>query len=104
PTRVYPSKVHIYKPCSLFTLQSGPSAAASAGEDVPSASAAVKHTKAEATASELVIIFVNVVFIVIVSFCLSFLVMAFFDSSSVPPSPRIRGLRRAKELSFLAVH
>ena len=41
--------------------------------DVPGAIAAAKHTNAQAKARELIIIFVNFVFIVIVSFCLSFL-------------------------------
>jgi hypothetical protein len=47
---------------------------------VPTAIAAAKHTAAQATARQLIIIFVNLVFIVIVSFRLSFVVMAFFDS------------------------
>jgi hypothetical protein len=54
------------------TLQSRPSVAAPAVADVPGAIAAAKHTNAQATASELITIFVNVVFIVVVSFCLSF--------------------------------
>jgi hypothetical protein len=50
--------------------------------DVPSAIAAAKHTNAQAMAKELIIIFVNFVFIVVVSFRLSSVVLAFFDSSS----------------------
>ena len=79
--RVYPSKVHRYKPLSLPTLQSRASAAAGcAVADVPGAIVAAKHTNAQATARELIIVFVNFVFIIIVSFCLSFLVLTFFDS------------------------
>jgi hypothetical protein len=62
-------------------LQTRPSAAARAVADVPGASAAAKHTNAQATARELIMIFVNFVFIVVVSFCLGFVVSAFFDSS-----------------------
>ena len=54
------------------TLQTRVSAAAPAVADVPSAIVAAKHTNAQAKARELIIIFVNFVFIVIVSFCLSF--------------------------------
>jgi hypothetical protein len=49
-------------------LQTRASAAASAVCDVPSAIAAAKHTNAQATARELIVIFVNFVFIVIFSF------------------------------------
>jgi hypothetical protein len=49
--------------------------------NVPCAIAAAKHSDAQANATELMIIFVNFVFIVIVSFCLSFVVLAFFESS-----------------------
>ena len=48
------------------------SASARAVADVPGAIVAAKHTNAQAKARELIIIFVNFVFIVIVSFCLSF--------------------------------
>jgi hypothetical protein len=65
----------------LSGLQTRPSAAARAGEDVPNAIAATKHTAAQATATQLIIIFVNFVFIVVVSFCLSSVVLAFFDFS-----------------------
>jgi hypothetical protein len=54
------------------TLQSRASAAARAVADVPGAIVAAKHTNAQANAKELIMIFVNFVFIVIVSFCLSF--------------------------------
>ena len=47
------------------------SAAALAVADVPGAIVAAKHTNAQAKARELIIIFVNFVFIVVVSFCLS---------------------------------
>jgi hypothetical protein len=40
--------------------------------DVPDAIVAAKHTNAPAKATEIIVIFVNFVFIVIVSFCLSF--------------------------------
>jgi hypothetical protein len=64
------------------TLQTRASAAARAVPDVPSAIVAAKHTNAQAKARELIIIFVNFVFIVVVSFCLSFVVLAVFGSSS----------------------
>ena len=51
----------------------GGSAAGRAVADVPGTIVAAKQTKAQATARELIIIFVNVVFIVVVSFCLSLL-------------------------------
>jgi hypothetical protein len=47
-------------------LGAGPAVA-----DVPGAIVAAKHTNAQAKAREVIIIFVNFVFIVIVSFCLS---------------------------------
>jgi hypothetical protein len=56
----------------MSTLQSRASAAARAVADVPGAIVAAKHTKAQANAKELIMIFVNFVFIGIVSFCLSF--------------------------------
>ena len=76
----YPSKVHRYEPLSMPTLQRA-SAAARAVADVPGAIVAAKHTNAQATARELIIIFVNFVFIVVVSFCLVFVVLAFFGFS-----------------------
>ncbi|HEY0725048.1 MAG TPA: hypothetical protein VGD41_13845 [Pyrinomonadaceae bacterium] len=57
------------------------SASGRAIADVPGAMVAAKQTNAQAMASELIVTFVNFVFIVIVSFCLSFVVLAFFDSS-----------------------
>jgi hypothetical protein len=63
------------------TLQTRASAAARAGEEVPSAIVAAKHTTAQPTARQLIIVFVNFVFIVVVSFCLTFVVVAFFDFS-----------------------
>jgi len=47
----------------------------------PSAIAATRQPNAQATARELIMIFVSFVFIVVVSFCLSFVVLAFFESS-----------------------
>jgi hypothetical protein len=58
------------------------SAAARAVVDVPGTIVAAKHTNAQAAARELIIVFVNFAFIVVVSFCLSFLVLAFRSSSS----------------------
>jgi hypothetical protein len=49
--------------------------------DVPTAIVAAKHTNAQPIVRELIMIFVNLVFIVVVSFCLSFVVLAFFDFS-----------------------
>jgi uncharacterized MAPEG superfamily protein len=63
------------------TLQTRVSAAARAVADVPGAIVAAKHTNAQANARELIIIFANFVFIVIVSFCLVFVVLAFFGFS-----------------------
>src|SRR5436190_2589515 len=80
PKFAYPSKVHRYKPLSMSTLQ-GLSAAARAVADVPGAIVAAKHTKAQAKARELIIIFVKFVFIVVVSFYLRFFVLAFRSSS-----------------------
>jgi hypothetical protein len=57
------------------TLQSRASAAARAVADVPAAIVAAKQTNAQARARELIIIFVNFVFIVIASFCLSFFLL-----------------------------
>src|SRR5437588_3205257 len=85
----YPSKLQRYKPLSMSTLQCL-SAAARAVADVPGAIVAAKHTNAQAIARELIIVFVNFVFIVVVSFCLSFLVW---------PSVAIH-----REELFLAVH
>jgi hypothetical protein len=54
------------------TLQTGASGTAPPSADVLGAIAAAKHTNAQAKAREVIMIFVNVVFIVVVSFCLSF--------------------------------
>jgi hypothetical protein len=59
-----------------------PSAAARAVVDVPGVIVAAKHTNAQVKARELIIVLVNFGFIVIVSFSLSFLVLAFRSSSS----------------------
>ena len=65
---MYPSKVHRYKPFSVCTLQTCPSAAARAVADVPSAIAATRQTNAQVKARELIMIFVNFVFILVLSF------------------------------------
>jgi len=75
----------------MCTLQTCPSAAARAVADVPGAIVIAKHTNAQAKARELIMIFVNFVFIVVVSFCLGVVVLAFFDLLF-------------REESFLAVH
>ena len=80
----------IYISLLAYHAQPCGSAAARAEVDVPGPRLAAKHTNAQATARELIIIFVNFAFIVIVSFCLSFVVLAFFSSH--------------REESFLAVH
>src|SRR4029077_6153704 len=90
PRFAYPSKVHTYKPLSMCTLQTCPSAAAPAVPGVPTAITATRQTNAQVKARALIMIFVNFVFIVVLSFCLSVVVLAFFDSSP--------------EKSFLAVH
>ena len=46
--------------------------------DVPTAITATRQTNAKVKAKELIMIFVNFVFIVVVSFCLSFVVSAVF--------------------------
>ena len=71
PKFAYPSKVHRYKPLSMCASQCL-STSARAVADVPGAIVAAKHTNAQAKARELIIIFVNFVFIVFASFCLSF--------------------------------
>jgi hypothetical protein len=53
------------------------SAAARAVSDVPCAMAAAKHTDAQTTAKELIMIFVNFVFIDVISFFFSFCSFAF---------------------------
>jgi len=50
------------------TLQTRPSAAARAVADVPGAIVTAKHTNAQAKARELIMIFVNFVFIIIFPF------------------------------------
>src|SRR6476619_2727878 len=69
----YASKVHRYEPLSMRASQCA-SAAARAVVDVPGTIVAAKQTNAQARARELIIVLVNFVFIVVVSFCLSFLV------------------------------
>jgi hypothetical protein len=58
---------------------------------VPSVIAATRHTAALATATQLITVFVNFVFMVGISFYLTFVVMAFVDLLII-------------ELSFPAVH
>src|SRR6266404_9099986 len=82
PKFSYPSKVHKYRPCSVCTLQDcGNRAVARAVLDVPSAIAATRQPNAQVKARELIIVLVNFGFIVIISFYLIFLVLAFFDFS-----------------------
>jgi hypothetical protein len=57
---------------TLQTRRPSAAARAVAGVPGPSATAAARHTNADTTARELITIFVNFVFIVFVSFCLSF--------------------------------
>jgi len=63
------------------TLQTCASAAARAVSDVPSAIAATRLTNAHAKSEQLAIVLTSFVFIVVISFCLSCVVLAFFDSS-----------------------
>src|SRR6266403_5477237 len=80
PKFAYPSKVHKYRPCSVCVLQGcGNRAVARAVLDVPSAIAATRQPNAQVKARELIIVLVNFGFIVIISFYLIFLVLAFFD-------------------------
>jgi hypothetical protein len=69
---VYPSKVHIYEPLSMCTLQTRPSAAARAVAEVPGAMAAAKHTNAQATSKKLIVVLINLVFIVSAFFFFDF--------------------------------
>src|SRR5205823_2004388 len=108
PMFAYPSRVARYKPLSMPTLQTCPSAVAPAVADVPTAITATRHTNAQANARELIMIFVNFVFIVVLSFCLTFIVLAFFDFSSLRThflgrllnAPFIRGHGACQEMSF----
>src|SRR5437667_5291053 len=82
PKFSYPSKVHTYSPFSVCTLQGcGNRAVARAVLDVPSAIAATRQPNAQVKARELIIVLVNFVFIVIVSFCLSFFIVLAFLAS-----------------------
>src|SRR5262249_14924109 len=95
----YPSKLHTYKPLSISTLQPRASAAARAVADVPgtNAIAAARHTDAQAKARELIIVLVNFVFILIVSFCFKFfVVLAFFWPFS------LREVNYGRSLEYLA--
>src|SRR6476661_1958704 len=71
PKFAYPSQLDRYKPFSMPTLQTRPSAADCAVAGVLGAITATRQTNAPAKAKELIMIFVDFVFIVIVSFCLS---------------------------------
>jgi hypothetical protein len=73
------------------TWQFRASASDRAVANVPCAIAAAKHSDAQANATELMIIFVNFVFIVLVSFCLSFFLFGLLWLLVI-------------ELSFQAVH
>jgi len=68
PTMFQPCVANRYDPCRVCTLQARPSGADCAVADVPTAIAAAKHTDAQPKAKELIIIFVNFVFIVVISF------------------------------------
>src|SRR5436190_24210088 len=72
PKFVYALKLARYWPFSMPTLQTCASAAAPAVADVPGAITAIRQANAQAMARELIIIFVNFVFIVVVSFCWCF--------------------------------
>jgi hypothetical protein len=62
----------------MCTLQTRPSPSARAVVDVPGAITATRQTNAPAKARELIMIFVNFIFIVVLSFLLSVVVLAFF--------------------------
>jgi len=62
----------------MCALQTRPSPSARAVVDVPGAITATRQTNAQAKASELIMIFVNFIFIVVLSFLLSVVVLAFF--------------------------
>src|SRR5438094_5927518 len=61
----YPLTVHRYKPFSMPTLQTRPSAAARAVPDVPSAIVAIRLANAHATRKPLVMFLSNFVFMII---------------------------------------
>src|SRR5262245_17907535 len=65
PTLWDPSKVIRYKPLSMPTWQFRAAASDRGVANVPCAIAAAKHSDAQANATELMIIFVNFVFIVV---------------------------------------
>jgi hypothetical protein len=58
----------MYNPFSVPTLQTEASVAARAALEEPGATMAAKHTNPQAKARELIVIFINFVFIVIISF------------------------------------
>ena len=60
------------------TLQTCPSAAALAVPDVPAAITATRQINAQVKARELIMIFVNFLFILVLSFRLSVVFLAFF--------------------------
>src|SRR5215469_12485832 len=62
----YPLTVHRYKPFSMLTLQTCPSAAARAVADVPDAIVAIRLANADATRKPLVTFLINFVFIIFV--------------------------------------
>ena len=99
----YPSRVHRYKPLSMCTPSWQRSlAAARAVAGVPSAIAPAKHTDAQAKAKELIVIFVNFVFIVVLSFFLIFVVsVGSFFSFCYYYSCRWRELRPLRVTAFL---
>src|SRR6266436_302077 len=78
PKSEYASKVHIYEPLGMPMLQTCASGADRAVPGVPTAITATRLTNAQVKARELIMIFVNFVFIVVLSFRLSVVVPAFF--------------------------
>ena len=82
PRSAYPSKVHIYKPLSMPTLQTRTSSADCAVADVPGAIAVTRLTNAHAKSKEVIMRLTNFIFISLISFYLVLLVLALFDSSS----------------------
>ena len=105
PTMFHPCALKMYDPRSVCRLQPGEAACARATPGVLNVIAAMRLTNTHAKNEQLVILLINFVFMSLISFYLSFLVLAFFDSSLLPPSStHSRGYGRAKELSFLAVH
>src|SRR5438067_998449 len=82
PKYWYPSKVHRYKPRSIVWLQFAAPGAGPAVADVPSGTVATRLANAHAKSEQLAILLASFVFMIVVSFCLVFVVVAVIGFSS----------------------